>query len=941
MINKKQLFIVLLFSINFLSYLQAQQWPAIQNEMKPSSRWWWMGSAVDKKDLTYNMGEYAKAGLGGLEITPIYGVQGNDSNEISYLSPSWMDMLKYTQKEGKRLGLEIDMNNGTGWPFGGPQVTLEHAATKAVFQTYHIKGGETVTLDISVKDQKQRPYATLSRLMAYSENGKCINLTSRVQFLKVYKYLLHWNSPSGNWKLIALYNGKTRQMVKRAAPGGEGYVMDHFSKKAVAEYLNVFDKAFKSGKTTYPHTLFNDSYEVYKADWTPDFLTQFAKRRGYKLENHFPEFLNESRPETSRRIMSDYRETLSDLLLENFTCQWTGWAHKHNSITRNQAHGSPGNLIDLYAAVDIPECEGFGLSQFHIKGLRQDSITKKNYSDLSMLKYASSAAHIAGKPYTSSETFTWLTEHFRASLSQCKPDLDLMFVSGVNHVFFQGTSYSPKKAAWPGWQFYASIDMSPNNNIWYDAPFFFTYIKRCQSFLQKGKPDNDFLIYLPVYDMWNKQPGRLLQFEIGTMNRFAPNFIKAALKIDSCGYDGDYISDKLILNTRFVNGQLTTKGGTIYKAIVIPGAQIMPEEVLAHLLKLVQQGATIIFLDNYPEDVPGYARLKQRRDDFQKLYKRLPVVSYKTGTQTFKKTFTTSVGKGQIIVGSNYFQTLSASGIPHEEMKTKFNLSIIRRKDKNGYHYFISSLQAKGIDNWVNLATKAKSAVLFNPVTGEIGEACIRQKGGKTQVYLQLHSGESIILQTRQQTTPKEKNIHSWEYLKEKSYSMKLNNGWKLKFKKSDPPVNTIFNINRLCSWTDLNCDTTRINMGTGTYYIDFSLPTIEADNWIIDLGDVRESARIRVNGNDAGCVWSVPYCIRIGKLLKPGINHIEIDVTNLSANRIADLDRRHVNWRKFKEINMVDLNYKKTHYENWQVLPSGLNSTVKLIPADNYNPKK
>ena len=101
------------------------------------------------------------------------------------------------------------------------------------------------------------------------------------------------------------------------------------------------------------------------------------------LEEHFSEFLDENRPEVSRRIVSDYRETISDLLLENFSHQWTDWAHKNGSITRNQAHGSPGNLIDIYASVDIPECEGFGLSQFHIEGLRQDSLTKKNDSDLS------------------------------------------------------------------------------------------------------------------------------------------------------------------------------------------------------------------------------------------------------------------------------------------------------------------------------------------------------------------------------------------------------------------------------------------------------------------------------------------------------------------------------------------------------------------------------
>ena len=149
-----------------------------------------------------------------------------------------------------------------------------------------------------------------------------------------------------------------------------------------------------------------------EATWTPTLFQEFEKRRGYKLEEHLPELIA-----AEVKTVADYRETLGDLLLENFTQQWTAWAHSHGATTRNQAHGSPANLIDLYAEVDIPECEGFGLSDFKIKGLRTDpGFTKPNYSDISMLKYASSGAHIAGKKYTSSETFTWLTEHFRTSL---------------------------------------------------------------------------------------------------------------------------------------------------------------------------------------------------------------------------------------------------------------------------------------------------------------------------------------------------------------------------------------------------------------------------------------------------------------------------------------------------------------------------------------------
>ena len=416
--------------------LAAQDWPAVQTEARPGSRWWWMGNTVDIPNLTYNIDEYAKAGLGTLEVTPIYGVQGMDDKELKFLSPEWTAMLKHTQAEANRNGMQIDMNTGTGWPFGGPEVTLEDAATKAIFQEYKIEGGEENILNLEVKDPKQAKVAKLNKVMAYNAQGQKLDITSKVK-----DYRLTWKAPKGEWRIIALYIGKTQQKVKRAAPGGEGYVMNHLDKGSVKRYLDKFDRAFQRDKVTYPKTFFNDSYEVYQADWTPALLEEFARRRGYKLENYFPEFLDEKRPEITTRIITDYRETISDLLIENFTRQWTAWAHKHGSITRNQGHGSPANLIDVYASVDIPECEGFGLSQFHIKGLRQDSLTRKNDSDISMLKYASSAAHITGKPYTSSETFTWLTEHFRTSLSQCKPDMDLMFVSGVNHMFFHPLSW--------------------------------------------------------------------------------------------------------------------------------------------------------------------------------------------------------------------------------------------------------------------------------------------------------------------------------------------------------------------------------------------------------------------------------------------------------------------------------------------------------------------
>ena len=107
---------------------------------KAGTRWWWLGSAVDTVNLAYNLQEYARAGIGSVEITPIYGVQKNDSSNIAFLSPKWMKMLSFTIAETKRLGMETDMNTGTGWPFGGPEVTVRDAASKLIIREYQVNG---------------------------------------------------------------------------------------------------------------------------------------------------------------------------------------------------------------------------------------------------------------------------------------------------------------------------------------------------------------------------------------------------------------------------------------------------------------------------------------------------------------------------------------------------------------------------------------------------------------------------------------------------------------------------------------------------------------------------------------------------------------------------------------------------------------------------------
>lgn len=856
MMNKKQKykFIGLSFAMALMSSLncQAQFLPTSTQEAKPGVRWWWMGSAVDKENLKWNLDEYAKAGIGAVEITPLYGVQGNDKNDIPYLSPKWMDMLKFVEKENKQVGIETDMATGTGWPFGGPWVPISEAACKAVFvDTIVDVKQKLMEIEFNVP-QKECAFAKLKVIKAFPVEGE--------------KY---------KKRVIALYESRTRQKVKRAAPGGEGYVIDHFDSTAVANYLQHIDSAFVASKTPYPHTFFNDSYEVYGANWTPNLLTEFEKFHGYKLQDKFPEFLD-----GDAVVVSDYRETLGDMLLHNFTEQWTKWANKRGAITRNQAHGSPANLIDCYAAVDIPEIEGFGLTDFGIKGLRKDpGKTRPNFSDLSMLKYAPSAAHITGKKYTSSETFTWLTEHFRTSLSQMKPDMDLMFCAGVNHMFFHGTAYSPKNDPWPGWKFYASVDMSPTNSIWRDAPELMKYITNCQTYLQWGQPDNDFLVYLPVRDMWRKDTKNwLMQFDIHSMAKKAPEFIKVILDIDKAGFDCDYISDKYLRTCTFKNGMIETAAGTRYKGIIIPGNNIMPSDVIEHISELKSQGAKIIKGDN--------------------------------------------------------IKAMEQAAKP-ELMRKNLGLKMIRRANSIGHHYFIANLTSKDIASGVALAVNEKYGIWYNPMTGKYHEATIGAKG----IQLNLKSGESRILITSN------KPVDEWKLGSKVKVGGKeaiaaadsktidlTANSWKLSFTEDAPKVGETFNLKGVKSWEDLS-DKAKVMMGTGVYETTIKLSKDDAKKqWTIDLGDVRESARVYINGEYVGCAWAVPYILNCQDKLVKGKNTLRIEVTNLPANRIAEMDRQGVKWRKMKEINVVDINYKKTTYEKWTPVPSGLNSTVKLV---------
>jgi hypothetical protein len=915
-------------------------WPAVTRETKPWTRWWWMGSIVTPQDLTSQMEEYAKAGLGGLEITPIYGVKGYEDRFIKYLTPQWMDMLGHTLKEAERLDLGIDMATGNGWPFGGPWVGPEDACRNVAYKTFTLKAGESLAepitfiqkpmvraigrrVDISelkepvganenlqtlaleqVRFEKPLP---LQVLMAYSDAGQTFNLTDRVDA----SGKLDWAAPEGNWTLYAVFQGWHGKMVERAGPGGEGDVIDHFRRGALADYLKKFDQAF-AGRDIRPlRAFFNDSYEVDdasgQADWTPKLLDEFRARRGYDLRDHLPALFGKDSPDKNARVLCDYRETISDLLLEEFTIPWRQWAEGKDATMRNQAHGSPANVLDLYAASGIPETEG---------------------TDLLKIKSASSAAHVTGKRLASAEAATWLDEHFLGTLGEARQAVDRFFLGGVNHICYHGTTFSPAGEAWPGRLFYASVHFGPTNSFWPDFPALNAYVTRCQSFLQSGKADNDVLLCYPIYERWSR-PGRGLldHFDGSPAGTSAQSLAQALL---DAGYAFDYVSDRQIRN-------LKVTVDCPYKVVVVPECAFMPAETFARLMELARQGLTVIVHKDLPKDVPGWGDLDRRRGEYRKLISDLQFRQLEDSRGRIA-----SVGEGVVLVGDDVRHLLGLPPVVREPMVDS-GLQFVRRRDGENHVYWIINTKDEPFDGWVPLGVRPASAVLFDPMSGKSGLALMRgSKERGMEVYLQLAPHQSCIVRACRGVV----QGPTCEYIEAKGSPFEIQGTWRVRFVQGGPDLPEAVEIARLGSWTQYGGEAVKRFSGSALYAIDLPRPAGDASGWLLDLGRVCESAQVTFNGEDLGTLISPPFRVVIPAAMMREHNTLEVRVSNLMANRIADLDRRGVAWRKFYNVNFsARLRENRGpdglfNASRWPPRDSGLLGPVTLTPVDKVIPK-
>jgi hypothetical protein len=654
--------------------------------------------------------------------------------------------------------------------------------------------------------------------------------------------------------------------VKRAAPGAEGWMMNPLSARAMENYLKPFTETFAAHPELRPRAIYHDSYE-YKANWSPDLLDEFEKRRGYKLQDEFGALFGREANDHVARVKCDYRETLSDLMVEKAWPLWTKWAKERGFLTRNEAHGAPGNWLDLYALGDIPETEMFHTDRNQLVSL-----------------FAASGARAGGRQLVAAETGTWLKEHFQETLGDMKGLFDDLFLSGVNHVVYHGTCYSPDDAAWPGWLFYASTEMNPRNAFWRDVPALNAYAARCQSLLQQGRLDPDFLVYWPIHDLWHNASGLEMNLTVHARDWLEGQPVGQVAKgLRAGGRTIAFISDRQL-------GALQQA-----RSIVVPPCTHMPPETLARLLELKAAGTFVRFIDRLPSEPPGAGRLEPRRAEMNQLLAR--VRELKLDPIPLAKLTPTPLPAG---------------------------LQYIRRILPDGHVSFVANRGEVPVDGWYHIGLHGPEVVMMDPLTAQTGVATQRTL---SLTYLRLGPGQSMLVRS---IPGRRRGGPVWTWPTFAGEPVPLHGTWSVKFIDGGPELPPAFNTGQLVSWTAQGGEAERF-AGTALYSLAFDAPA-EGGTFALDLGKVCETARVRLNGESLGTLIMPPYRVNLPALKKTG-NLLEVEVTNLSANRIRDLDRRGVQWRIMKDINFVNIDYKPFDASKWPVRDSGLLGPVTLRP--------
>jgi len=385
-------------------------------------------------------------------------------------------------------------------------------------------------------------------------------------------------------------------------------------------------------------------------------------------------------------------------------------------------------------------------------------------------------------------------------------------------------------------------------------------------------------------------------------------FYEAIQTLLAQGHSFDYLSDQFLLKATVQDGQIQLPGGR-YKALIVPNSTHMPLGSLEQLLALKAQGANILF-EGTPETVPGWFEYEKQTAELEALLSKQNI---------------------PLSARTDWNEILASKGIIAEVFPQK-NLKFIRRNYGSSKVYFVVNHTAEAVKDWVPLRSNEDHILLLDPLTGAYGVPAQRTVQGNKEIFLQLDSGQSLLIQTGGELNPQQ-----WNYRQAGAPTIKLNGSWELTPLSGGPTLPQTVHIDRLSSWTDLG-KTYEDFSGTVSYKTTFTLPNNSKKAWRLTLGDVRESAAVYIDGKYYGTVWANPMYLDL-PFLEGGAHDLELRVTNLGANRIRAKEKRGEDWTIFYEINMVNKDYKAWDASVWERTLSCLIQAPELQPLNNIIP--
>lgn len=720
---------------------------------------------------------------------------------------------------------------------------------------------------------------------------------------------LHWRPPPGQWQVLRLgctLNDHCR--VSTCSEGWDGYAVDPFDAEAFNRYWNavveplIADAGPLAGKTLkYLHT---DSWEVEVANWTPTLREEFRRRRSYDLLPWLPVITGKlvNSREESNRFLHDFRRTMGDLAIDHHYRLFKANAHRHGLLIHPESGGPHAVPIDAQQCLgysDAPMSEFWAWSWRHRVG----------DANRFFVKQPASAAHTYGHPLVLAEGFTTIGPHWQETLwDNLKPSFDQALCEGLNLLVWHAFVCSPASEGIPGQQYFAGTHLNPLVTWWDKSAPFFDYLNRCQFLLQSGRFVADVAYY------YGDHVPNFAQLKSSDPAKILP------------GYDYDIVTSEVILERLSVkDGRLVLPDGLSYRLLVLPSRDAISLPVLRKIEALVAAGATVI---------GPQPRREQSLTDYPRADAEVVKLATALWNQSASQSTATAPGKGRVIADRGAREVLQADGVaPDFEFRARHPDALIdylHRRDGDTEIYFVANRSNRTENVRATFRVSGRAPELWNPVSGERHFATTYSAAdGRTSLPLEFTPYGSWFVVFREPATAHPatggSNHPSFQPLTE------LTGTWTVKFDPSwGGPATTTFD--RLISWTERAEPGIKFYSGTATYVKSFDLPATVGNtadrSLFLDLGDLRELAEVRVNGQPCGITWSPPFRVDISPAVKPGRNEVEIDVVNFWPNRIIgdaalppEQRRTRTNIRKLTADTVL--------------MPSGLFGPVRLLTSD------